>query len=585
LKTNNTRLYIKFIQRAFIDDPRLKTVSIIVVLVLLLASGYGIWKAYTMPLAWEEPITLVNYEHQGEFDYQVFIRPGHIFSPPPIELPKVEPNEEEEERPQYFLNLIEYMEIGFDYVFTPDYPCRFTSSDVYIVAILEGPSGWQKEVPLKSRSGDEYLTTSFLLELEDFEEIIDEVEEELLEDDDDEEEYTEPEEYIYDLVIEARVKVSTFTGEEWVDDTFVQPLEISVGGDTIEWDTELNLSERRCYWGRYGGFSYKHTGNFSYTIWLDEDKTALYGVGVSELSPEPYWPPLVISRSPGEVYFPRLIDIMKSSFSYSFICDQPVTDLVEEVEVTAILKYPEIEAIPGYPEVWQKTFTLVPETQESGGFVLEFPVDINYFSRLTEVIREEIGMGAPTHDLTINAEVHTRAVTQFGPIDEVFTHTLRGALGTTTITWDKEVEKSEAATIAGTKIVTDPDVPKYRLWSRIAAAVLLVIFLFVTWHAIWARPVMSKIAQEAFRAKKKHRNVIVDIAKLPAAQREQVVIPVGSLEELIKVADNLLKPVLHQAGADKHTYCVIDGLTRYEYISKLWHPANKGPTEDERFQT
>jgi len=560
--------YLPVVVGIIVESPRLKTVSVIVTLVLLLASGYGVWTAYTMPLEWEEPVTLVNYQHQGEFDYRVYIEPGYIFSPPPLSLPEAEPGEEEEERPQYFLNLVENMEVSFDYVFTPDYPTSLTSTDVYIVAIIDGPSGWQKEVPLKSKSGDDYLTISFPLELEDFEEIIDDVEEELLEDDD-EEEYSEPDEYVYDLVIEARVKVSTYTGQEWVDDTFVQPMEISVDGDTIEWDTELNLSQRRSYWGRYGGLSYKHTGNFSYSIWLDEGKPALYGAGVTELSPEPYWPPLIISRSPGEVYFPRLIDIMESSFSYHFICDQPVTDLVEEVEVTAILKYPEIEAIPGYPEVWQKTFTLVPKTQKSGDFVLQFPVDINYFSRLSEVIREEIGMGAPTHDLTINAEVHTRAETQFGPIDEVFTHTLRGALGTTTITWDKETLKSEPATIEGTKTVTDPDVPKYRLWARVLLGVLLFVFLFVAWHAIWARPVVSKIEQEALRAKKKHRNVIVDIAKLPAAQCEQVVIPVGSLEELIKAADSLLKPVLHQAQADKHTYCVIDGLTRYEYISEL----------------
>ncbi|GAI40581.1 unnamed protein product, partial [marine sediment metagenome] len=185
---------------------------------------------------------------------------------------------------------------------------------------------------------------------------------------------------------------------------------------------------------------------------------------------------------------------------------------------------------------------------------------------LTEVIREEIGMGAPTHDFTIEAKVHTSAETPFGPIDEVFTHTLKGALGTTTVVWEKELEKSEPGTIESTIIVTDPDVPTYRLWSRVVAGVLLFLFLFVAWHAIWARPVMSNIELEAFRAKKKHKNVIVDITKLPAAKREEAVVPIGSLDELIKAADSLLKPVLHLAEADKHTYCIIDGLTRYQYV-------------------
>lgn len=544
------RLYIKSIRRAFIESPRLKLVLVIATLVLLLASGYGVWAAHSMPLEWEEPVTLVSYEHQGEFDYQVFIRPGYIFNPPPNEIPQTEP---EEERPQYFTILIDNMEVSFDYVFTPDYPTSLTSTDVDIFAIIDGPSGWQKEVMLKSKSGDDRLTVSFPLELDDFDDIIDDIEEEL-----EINRYTE--EYIYDLVIEARVTISTYTGEEWLDESFVQSMGINVGRDILTWDDELNLVQRGYYWGRYGGFSYKHTGNFSYKIWLDEGKADLYGPDVTELSTEPYWPPLVIGRSPGEVYFSRLIDIIKSSFSYRFLCDQPVIDLIEEVEVTAVLEY---------PDMWQKTFTLVPRTRKSGDFSLQFPVDVNYFSRLTEVIREEIGMGAPTHDLTINAEVHTRAETPFGPIDEVFIHTLRGVLGTTTITWDEETEKSEPATIDGTKIVTDPDVPKYRLWSWVLLGVLLFVFLFVVWHTIWARPEMSKVEEEAFGAKKKHKNVIVDVKELPVLRREEAIIPVGSLEELIKTSDNLLKPVLHQAGADKHTYCVIDGLTRYEYISEL----------------
>lgn len=559
---------IKFVHRVFIESPRLKAGLVLLTLVLLLASGYGVWKAYTMPLEWEEPVTLVNYQHQGEFDYQVYVEPGQLFSPPPTKIP--ETADEEEERPQYFTNLIDNMEVSFNYVFTPDYPTSLTSADVYIFAIIHGPSGWQKEVLLKSTSAqDNHLTISFPLELEDFEEIIDDVEEEL-----EISRYTE--EYIYNLVIEARVNISAYTGEDWIDDTFVQAMEIGVGRDTLTWDDELNLDQRKYHWGRFGGFSYKHSGSFSYTIWLDEGKPALYGAGVTELKPEPYWPPLIIQRPSDAVYFLRLIDIIKSSFSYHFICDQPVTDLVEEVEVTAVLEY---------PEMWQKIFTLVPETEKSGNFTLEFPLDVIYFGRLTEVIREEIGMGAPTHDLTINAKVHTRAETQFGPIDEVFTHTLRGALGTTTITWDKEMEKSEPATIEGIKTVTDPDVPKYRLWARVLLGVLLFVFLFVAWHAIWARPEMSKIEQEAFRAKKKHKNVIVDIKKSPVLRREEVIIPVGSLEELIKAADNLLKPVLHQASADKHTYCVIDGLTRYEYISERWHPAKEELTEGESSQT
>jgi len=563
------------------------------VLVLLLASVFGVVKAFTMPEVWEEPVTLANYEHQGEFDYLVYIEPGHLFGPPS---PQVGEVEGEEERPVYFTNIIDDIEVTFTYGFAPDYPypMKLTSSDVYIVAIIDGPSGWQKEVPIKSKSGDDYFTISFPLELDEFDELINDIEKELeIRTEEPEYEYTyeyqdgemvevrrriEPEANIYDLTIEARVDFATYTGSGWLEDTFIQPMEISVGQGTLEWDTELNLSQRRYYWGRYGerygGFSYKHTGNFSYTIWLDEEKAALYGVGVTELSPEPYWPPLIITRPPGEVYFPEIVDIMKTSFSYRFICDQPVTDLVEEVTVTAVLECPPPANFPEqYTEVWRKTFTLVQTTQNSSYFAVDFPIDVNYLGGLAEIIGQETGMGARTYNLNIEAEVHTTANTEFGHIDETFTHTLLGSLETSTLMWDEELQKSEPHTIEGTITVINPDVDNYRILSPILLALILFGFIFVVWNAIQARVVIAEIEKEAFRAKKKHKNVIVDIAKLPAARREQEVIPIGSLEELIKVADSLLRPVLHLAQAGRHTYCVIDGLTRYEYISELWHPA------------
>jgi hypothetical protein len=589
-KFKKLQLGIKPVQRAFIKFPRLKVSLVILTLVLLLASGFGVWKASTMPQERKETVTLINYQHQGEFNYLVYVEPGLLFSSPPAEISEAEA-EEEEGRTLYFTNMIDDIDISFTYGFAPDYIVEDVFSAVDIVAIIHGPSGWQKEVPVISDIGQgDYFTIYFPLELEEFDEIINDIEDELeLREAEYEYEYEyewmeEEDRYelvevahervsnVYNLTIESRVHVEANTGSEWIEDTFVQPMEISIGRGTLTWDNELNLVQRRYQ----RGCSYKHVGNFGYTIFLEEHKTALYGSDVTTLSPEPYQPPIIITRSPEEVYFPRIVDIMKSSFSYRFICDQPVTNVVEEIKVTATLEY---------PEMWQKTFTLVPKTEKSGDFVLNFPVDVNYFGKLTDVIRGEIGMGAPTHDLTISAEVHTTADTQFGAIDEVFTHTLKGKLGTTTITWDDELQKSEPGTIKETRIVADPNVSKYRLWSRVVAGVVLFLFLFVAWHVILARPVMSRIEEEAFRAKKKHKNVIVDITELPAAKPREMVVPIGSLDELIKAADNLLKPVLHRAEAEKHIYCVIDGLTRYEYISKLELPAKEELTEDERFQT
>jgi hypothetical protein len=60
--------------------------------------------------------------------------------------------------------------------------------------------------------------------------------------------------------------------------------------------------------------------------------------------------------------------------------------------------------------------------------------------------------------------------------------------------------------------------------------------------------------------------VIVDVVELPPAGAGESVIPIGSVDELVGIADALLKPVLHHAGTNKHTYCVIDGGVRYLHV-------------------
>lgn len=541
-------LDIKLMQAAFRRLPWLKLGSVALLSLLLIGSVFGVWKAYTMWQEREEAFPLVSYEHRGEFDYSVYVGSTHLFGSPPPETPEGGA----EARPLYFTNIINDIDVKFTYKFASYSPVKEVSSEVNIVAIITGPSGWKKRFPLTSASelGSSFSIT-LPLELEGFNEEINTIEEELGI------RQKPAEENAYDLVIEARVDVQANNGSKWIRDSFVQPMEIKVGRGTLQWDNELVLSERKFH----EGFSYEHRGNFDYTIRLKEN--SLYGTEVNTLGLTPYRPPPVISRPAGEVYFPKIVDIMWANFSYRFNSSRPVTNLTEEVEITAVLEF---------PDMWSKTFTLVEESQKSGDFTTYFPVDIKYFHTMTAIIREELGMGAAGHNLTIKAVVHTTADSEFGHIDEVFTQTLEGKLGMTTITWSDELVKSQPRTIEGTRIVSNPNVNRYRLWSPIVLAVIFLASFLVVWNAVRARPVVSRIERiekEAFRAKKKYKGVIVDVSELPPVGLRETIVPFGSVDELAKVADALLKPVLHQATAEKHIYCVIDGLIRYEYISKL----------------
>lgn len=72
----------------------------------------------------------------------------------------------------------------------------------------------------------------------------------------------------------------------------------------------------------------------------------------------------------------------------------------------------------------------------------------------------------------------------------------------------------------------------------------------------------------AARVRKKYKQVLVDIEELPEIKPGETVIPLGSLDDLVRISDDLLKPVLHQASEGRHVYCTIDGSVRYQYISQ-----------------
>ena len=103
----------------------------------------------------------------------------------------------------------------------------------------------------------------------------------------------------------------------------------------------------------------------------------------------------------------------------------------------------------------------------------------------------------------------------------------------------------------------------------LVAIVSLSLYLLIPLMVHKALP-LSRIEQEARRAKKKHRDLIVDVKEFPFAEAGAItVISLNSLDDLITTADNLFKPVLHQAEDKQHRYCVIDNFIRYEYVNRL----------------
>ncbi len=195
-----------------------------------------------------------------------------------------------------------------------------------------------------------------------------------------------------------------------------------------------------------------------------------------------------------------------------------------------------------------------------------------------KAIATETGVSAP-YSLIIKADVHTYAETDLGPINEVFSQALSTTLGALTIDWKGNLQSSQPGVIEGNQTTTSStnhmgftvlSVSSARKLFTITGVVSFIAFLsLLVLYVQFKREPLSIFEKEALRARKKHKNVIVDVDTLPEAKTEDKVILIGSLDELVKVADALLKPVLHKAEATTHVYCVIDASLRFEYVSSL----------------
>jgi hypothetical protein len=535
------KLRSKSTQEAFARSPQLKLGSLVVVCLLLIAAVFGVWRAFSLPARTEQPIALVNYEHRGVFDYLVYLEPNSLYGPVQAQ----EAESEEETAPVFFRNIIDEAWLAFGYNFSCSQSLSSVTNKIVVSAIAENPGMWQKEIPiLEETHGGREFSVEFPLDIESLESVVADIAEE-----------TQVSAGQRQFVIRAAVHTTAETDSgQIVEDDFSHEITLAIQRSTLKLEGSLERSDT----GIEDGTSYSEKGRFDYEVYLKPN--SLYETDVlrseAPTAATPSSPPQTLG--PGLVYFPRIVDSIEASFSYQFLSDKPVANLVEEVEITAVLEH---------PGMWSKSFTLVPKTSNRGPFAVDFPVDIEAFSTIASTLRSEIGLAVMSYGLTIEAAVHTTGDTESGHIDEVFTHSLKGELGTTTFTMTGNLNRQQPGALVENRMVPVPSTWVFRILS--VAGLVLVVFalLFVLRNSREAQAVaLSQMEEEALRAKRKHKGVIVDVGELPPAGAGEAVIPIGSVDELVSTADALLKPVLHHARADRHTYCVIDGGVRYLYV-------------------
>jgi hypothetical protein len=359
-----------------------------------------------------------------------------------------------------------------------------------------------------------------------------------------------------EIIASVYSAIETATG--LIFDDFSQRISIEPSGSLVVVSGDLDEVET----GNIGQLSYEQQGHFNYSVLLDA--TSPYGpITLRPPEIEPTDPLTRATMGTGDIIVSDLVDEMEVSFSYNLNADKTIQEQYETVTVEAIIEN---------PGKWMKPITLIPSTQKDGNFNITFPLDLKQYIEIFGVIQQETGISLSARNLTIKVTVVTSAIAGNERLESEFIQSITTDLREGIIVWSGEMDKSEPGSIQTIDTIIHEEefigvtIRILRIITPIVLGIAFLLLIFFLMLYFRKSPLeLSEIEKEALEIAKKYKGIIIDIRELPMVKPGETVVELRSLEDLVKAAEGILKPVLHKAGYEKHVYTVMDPPMRYEY--------------------
>jgi hypothetical protein len=294
---------------------------------------------------------------------------------------------------------------------------------------------------------------------------------------------------------------------------------------------------------------YRQDGEFRYAVLLKDN--SLYDTN---------------EREPGQVYFTQLVDRIRGDFSYSFSSEPSVQEAAFRIRATTSF---------GSPDLWEREEVLIDTQRMEKEFSIPFDFSMQRYQDLMEVFRQETGVGLNSPQLAVHVRIEPQIETQHGSITEPFEQILTFSFSDQTIQSGDQLEKSQLGSILEVGRESTPGLRRQeatglKITLGIVAAASLVFLGRLAW---WYRPAPSPASEqqrELKMARKRLQGLLIQTDRLPPVEEEEILVRLSSLEELLGLAEEMLRPVMCSANQEGTIYCMIDGLSsmRYEYVSR-----------------
>ncbi|HHV45366.1 MAG TPA: DUF5305 domain-containing protein [Tissierellia bacterium] len=253
----------------------------------------------------------------------------------------------------------------------------------------------------------------------------------------------------------------------------------------------------------------------------------------------------------GQIYITELVDNIDTTFRYEFTGDKP-KDLGGNYNIIAKVQGYSTGKDNNIIIIWEKDFTLVPTTAftiDSEKKVIEESLNItlqnynDFASRILEATKIKCSTS-----LNVIMNINIEGDTGVGHIKETITPTMTIPLNTSMfeISGNTDIEKPGA--IEETRQVQMPVNRKLVSIYAIIVSVLLLALGYVSFFTV------SKLDNDPYKKQlksifKKYGDRFVALKSEIEATNEGI-IPVNSIDDLVRVSDELGKPILYKYCPD-----------------------------------
>ncbi|MDX9871270.1 MAG: DUF5305 family protein [Clostridia bacterium] len=252
-----------------------------------------------------------------------------------------------------------------------------------------------------------------------------------------------------------------------------------------------------------------------------------------------------INLEAGQTYITEYLNDIKTSFHYEFTGERPA-QYTGSWSVRAALSGWKVEQ-EKVVTIWKKEYPLVPETPFDGmdasfELNLDLPLDLKPYADFVKAFVEETKISSEV-SLIVSWQVAANVLTEKGVIEETAAPTLVIPIGASyfTIAGQPKIEKESALEEKVTSVLPVNMTLIYAGCTGLGLLLIaLVLLIFFTNGVRLTDPV--EIRMKAIRKKHGERLVSLGSETVPGGN---AMYPVKTLEDLIKIADELSKPVLY----------------------------------------